>query len=156
MARSRQSEQLEALLAGVVAEKGLELDAVIEAKQGTMVLLRVIVDAPEGQVGVDSDQLAEVSRAVSKALDVADPIDEEYLLEVSTPGAERELALPRHWRKQIGRLIRAKMRDGSTVQGRLIEADEEHATLDVDGVSTTISYANVKKARPRVELNSEE
>lgn len=156
MAHSHNSERLEALLAGVVAENGLELDAVIEAKQGTMALVRVIVDAPEGQTGVDSDHLAEVSRAVSKAMDVADPIDGEYLLEVSTPGAERELTQPRHWRKQIGRLIRAKMRDGSTLQGRLLEADEEHATLDVDGVSTTISYANVKKARPRVELNSEE
>lgn len=156
MARSHQSDKLEALLAGVVAENGLELDAVIETKQGSMALVRVIVDAPEGQSGVDSDQLADVSRAVSKALDVADPIEGEYLLEVSTPGAERELTLPRHWRKQIGRLIRAKMRDGAALQGRLLDANEEQATLDVDGVSTTISYANVKKARPRVELNSEE
>ena len=87
MASSTSEGPLEELLAPVVAQSGLELDSVTRSRSDAMPLLRVIVEAPIGADGIDSDTLAEVSRAVSKALDVADPIDGEYLLEVSTPGA---------------------------------------------------------------------
>ena len=85
MASSTSEGPLEELLAPVVARSGLELDSVTRSRSDAMPLLRVIVEAPIGADGIDSDTLAEVSRAVSKALDVADPIDGEYLLEVSTP-----------------------------------------------------------------------
>lgn len=96
----------------MVAQSGLELDSVSRSRSDAMPLLRVIVDAPVGAEDIDSDTLASVSRAVSKALDEADPIDGEYLLEVSTPGAERELTKVGHWLRQIGRLVRIKLRAG--------------------------------------------
>lgn len=98
----------------MAAQSGLELDSVSRSRSDAMPLLRVIVDAPVGAEDIDSDTLASVSRAVSKALDEADPIDGEYLLEVSTPGAERELTKVGHWLRQIGRLVRIKLRAGDT------------------------------------------
>lgn len=157
MAQARHMEELEKLLSPVVEEFGLILDSVIEAREGGVPVARVVVEEPEGsEGGVDADVLADVSRVVSKILDENDPFDAEYMLEVSTPGAERELTLPRHWRKEIGHLIRVKLRDGSKLEGRLESAGDDEAILNVDGVSTKIEYAHVKKARPRVELTSGE
>ncbi|MCI1641216.1 MAG: ribosome maturation factor RimP [Actinomyces sp.] len=153
---AHESADLRGLLEGVVAETGLVLESVRELQRGGTPVVMVVVDAADGVRGVDSDTLAEVSRAVSKEMDRADPIDGEYVLEVSTPGAERELTETRHWRREIGRVIRVRLRDRSEVTGRLVAAGEESATLDVDGEAVTISYAQVKKARPRVEFGSEE
>jgi len=161
MAHPARDARLEELLGPVVARKDLELDAVVRTRSGGTPLVRVTVDTPlvEGageQARVDSDTLAAVSRAVSAALDRADPIDGEYLLEVSTPGAERELTEPRHWKRQVGLPVRVKLRDGGHVSGRVRAADDVSATLETDGGTTTIEYANMKKARARVELGSKD
>ena len=154
MASSTSDGPLEELLAPVVAASGLELDSVTRTRSDAMPLLRVVVEAPIGAAGIDSDTLADVSRAVSKALDAADPIDGEYLLEVSTPGAERELTKVGHWKRQVGRLVRVKLRAGGYVSGRVIDAGETSATIDVDGEATTIDYQDMRKARSRVDFGT--
>ncbi len=148
MAQARHMEDLETLLGGVVEEFGLILDSVIEAREGGVPVARVVVEEPEGsEGGVDADVLADVSRAVSKILDDNDPFDTEYMLEVSTPGAERELTKPRHWRKEIGHLIRVKLRDGSACEGRLLTVEDDHAILDVESPSPASSLKNQKEAK---------
>ena len=154
MGTSTTDGPLEELLAPVVAASGLELDSVTRTRSDAMPLLRVVVEAPIGAAGIDSDTLADVSRAVSKALDAADPIDGEYLLEVSTPGAERELTKVGHWKRQVGRLVRVKLRAGGYVSGRVIDAGETSATIDVDGEATTIDYQDMRKARSRVDFGT--
>ena len=154
MGTSTTDGPLQELLAPVVAASGLELDSVTRTRSDAMPLLRVVVEAPIGAAGIDSDTLADVSRAVSKALDVADPIDGEYLLEVSTPGAERELTKVGHWKRQVGRLVRVKLRAGGYVSGRVIDAGETSATIDVDGEATTIDYQDMRKARSRVDFGT--
>ena len=154
MGTSTTDGPLQELLAPVVAASGLELDSVTRTRSDAMPLLRVVVEAPIGADGIDSDTLADVSRAVSKALDAADPIDGEYLLEVSTPGAERELTKVGHWMRQIGRLVRIKLRAGGYVSGRVIDASETSATIDVDGEATTIDYQDIRKARSRVDFGT--
>ena len=154
MGSSTTDGPLQELLAPVVAASGLELDSVTRTRSDAMPLLRVVVEAPIGADGIDSDTLADVSRAVSKALDAADPIDGEYLLEVSTPGAERELTKVGHWMRQIGRLVRIKLRAGGYVSGRVIDAGETSATIDVDGEATTIDYQDMRKARYRVDFGT--
>ncbi|WP_291451941.1 ribosome maturation factor RimP [Actinomyces sp. ICM47] len=154
MGSSTTDGPLQELLAPVVAASGLELDSVTRTRSDAMLLLRVVVEAPIGADGIDSDTLADVSRAVSKALDAADPIDGEYLLEVSTPGAERELTKVGHWMRQIGRLVRIKLRAGGYVSGRVIDAGETSATIDVDGEATTIDYQDMRKARSRVDFGT--
>lgn len=154
MGSSTTDGPLQELLAPVVAALGLELDSVTRTRSDAMPLLRVVVEAPIGADGIDSDTLADVSRAVSKALDAVDPIDGEYLLEVSTPGAERELTKVGHWMRQIGRLVRIKLRAGGYVSGRVIDAGETSATIDVDGEATTIDYQDMRKARSRVDFGT--
>ena len=154
MGSSTTDGPLQELLAPVVAASGLELDSVTRTRSDAMPLLRVVVEAPIGADGIDSDTLADVSRAVSKALDAADPIDGEYLLEVSTPGAERELTKVGHWMRQIGRLVRIKLRAGGYVSGRVIDASETSAMIDVDGEATTIDYQDMRKARSRVDFGT--
>ena len=154
MGSSTTDGPLQELLAPVVAASGLELDSVTRMRSDAMPLLRVVVEAPIGADGIDSDTLADVSRAVSKALDAADPIDGEYLLEVSTPGAERELTKVGHWMRQIGSLVRIKLRAGGYVSGRVIDAGETSATIDVDGEATTIDYQDMRKARSRVDFGT--
>ena len=154
MGTSTTDGPLQELLAPVVAASGLELDSVTRTRSDAMPLLRVVVEAPIGAAGIDSDTLADVSRAVSKALDAADPIDGEYLLEVSTPGAERELTKVGHWKRQVGRLVRVKLRAGGYVSGRVIDAGETSATIDVDGKATTIDYQDMRKARSRVDFGT--
>ena len=154
MGTSTTDGPLEELLAPVVAASGLELDSVTRTRSDAMPLLRVVVEAPIGADGIDSDTLADVSRAVSKALDAADPIDGEYLLEVSTPGAERELTKVGHWKRQVGRLVRVKLRAGGYVSGRVIDAGETSATIDVDGEATTSDYQDMRKARSRVDFGT--
>ena len=154
MGSSTTDGPLQELLAPVVAASGLELDSVTRTRSDAMPLLRVVVEAPIGADGIDSDTLADVSRAVAKALDAADPIDGEYLLEVSTPGAERELTKVGHWMRQIGRLVRIKLRAGGYVSGRVIDASETSATIDVDGEATTIDYQDMRKARSRVDFGT--
>ena len=154
MGTSTTDGPLQELLAPVVAASGLELDSVTRTRSDAMPLLRVVVEAPIGAAGIDSDTLADVSRAVSKALDAPDPIDGEYLLEVSTPGAERELTKVGHWKRQVGRLVRVKLRAGGYVSGRVIDAGETSATIDVDGEATTIDYQDMRKARSRVDFGT--
>lgn len=154
MGSSTTDGPLQELLAPVVAASGLELDSVTRMRSDAMPLLRVVVEAPIGADGIDSDTLADVSRAVSKALDAADLIDGEYLLEVSTPGAERELTKVGHWMRQIGRLVRIKLRAGGYVSGRVIDAGETSAMIDVDGEATTIDYQDMRKARSRVDFGT--
>ena len=154
MASSTSDVSLEELLAPIVEQAGLELESVTRSRCDHIPLLRVIVDAPIGAGGVDSDALANVSRAVSRALDDADPIDGEYLLEVSTPGAERELTKVDHWLRQVGRLVRVKLRAGGHVSGRVVDADESGATIDVDGTATTIAYSDMRKARSLIEFGA--
>ena len=154
MGTSTTDGPLQELLAPVVAASGLELDSLTRTRSDAMPLLRVVVEAPIGAAGIDSDTLADVSRAVSKALDAADPIDGEYLLEVSTPGAERELTKVGHWKRQVGRLVRVKLRAGGYVSGRVIDAGETSATIDVDGEATTIDYQDMRKARSRVDFGT--
>lgn len=84
-------EALEERLAPIASGFGLELDSVIGVKESGMQIVRVIVEAIEPGASVDSEALADMSRAVSPILDEVDPVDGEYFLEVSTPGAEREL-----------------------------------------------------------------
>jgi ribosome maturation factor RimP len=85
----------------------------------------VIVD---GDVGVNIDDCATISRELSKALDDLALLDERYVLEVSTPGLDQPLKLKRQYRKNIGRRLKVKFLN-SVVQGKLIDADDEKITL---------------------------
>jgi ribosome maturation factor RimP len=122
----------------VVAAAGMDLESVRVTAAGRRRLLRVVVDSDRG---VSLDDAAAVSRELSAALDtVAVMGDFPYTLEVSSPGVDRPLTDPRHWRRAVGRLVRVAVTDSGgarAVSGRISAADADGVTLDVEGDQKT-------------------
>ncbi|MGH8895402.1 MAG: ribosome maturation factor RimP [Actinomycetes bacterium] len=151
MPRGSDRESLLGLLGPVVSAKGLDLEDVVVTPAGKRRMLRVVVDQ-DGGVGLDT--VAEVSTAVSTALDDSDAMGgAPYVLEVTSPGVDRPLTEPRHWRRARTRLVKASLADGSTAVGRIADVGIEAVTLEVDGVLTPIPWADVTTARVQVEFN---
>lgn len=146
------ADRLVEVLAPVVAAAGYDLEDVVVTPAGKRRQVRVAVDKDGG---VTLDECADLSRAVSAALDDADDLlgSAPYTLEVSSPGVSRPLTLPRHWRRSRGRLVKVTFVDGATTLGRVTAATDDDADLDVDGEQRTVSYAAVRKAVVQVELN---
>ncbi|MGZ5416218.1 MAG: ribosome maturation factor RimP [Nocardioides sp.] len=145
-------------LAGVITDPlaavGLDVEAVELTPAGKRRMLRVAVDKDGG---VTLDDIAEATKEVSRLLDDSDVMGEQpYTLEVTSPGTDRPLTLPRHWRRNEGRLVKVTLADGNTVDGRITTGGEEHATLDVDGTPRDVAYVDVAKAKIQIEFNRKE
>lgn len=166
-------ERLTELLGPVVSAAGLELESVRVGRAGRRSLLRVVVDAEHG---VDTDRIARVSRAVAAEVDASDAMGPgPYTLEVSSPGVDRPLTEPRHWRRASGRLVQVPVRDSvgrlsgqansamtadaaapgtdGTVQGRIISAGPAGVTLDVGGERREFGYAELGPGQVQVEFS---
>jgi ribosome maturation factor RimP len=111
-------------------------------------LVRVLLDRPGG---VDLDTLTAANRAISAALDAADPMPGRYMLEVSSPGLERRLRTPEQFGRYVGQEIRLKTRPGvpgeRRVRGRLTAAGEAGVTMAGAGEDRFISYEDIEAAR---------
>ncbi len=149
------AQRVRAAVGPAVESSGLLLEDVVVTRAGKRSVVRVTVDLTDGPGGVGSDQLGEVSRAVSAAMDAADPVAGTYLLEVSTPGTDRPLTEPRHFRRAQGRLVRLVLTDGSTRAGRLVEAGAD-LVLESDGARTAVPAADVVRGSVEVELTRDE
>jgi ribosome maturation factor RimP len=144
-------DQLGSLLGSVVSECGFDLDHVEVRAAGRRRLVRVLID---GDVGVTLDDVAVVTRAISQAMDAQQAMGEaSYTLEVSSRGIDRPLTLPRHWRRNAGRLVSVVRVDGGTSTGRILRSDLTSATVDVEGGEQIIDFADVKKAQIQVEFS---
>jgi ribosome maturation factor RimP len=145
-------ERLLALLEPVVTGAGYDLEDVTVAAAGRRSLVRVVVDADGG---IDLDAVADVSRVVSATLDEAQEnggvLAGSYVLEVSSPGVDRPLTEPRHWRRATGRLVSTTV-DGAAVTGRVKSADGDGVTLDVKGAPTTAAWAALGPGRVQIEF----
>lgn len=147
--------RLQELLAPVVGTTGTDLEDVQVSQAGRRSVVRVVIDR-EG--GLSLDDVADLSRLVSDALDDLDEahpdlLGPSYVLEVTSPGVERPLTLPRHWRRNARRLVTVAMRDGSTVTGRLIGADDDAVTLEVDGAQRLLPFTQVVRGTVQVEFS---
>lgn len=134
------ADAVRAIIAPAVHAEGLALEGVDLSSAGRRTLLRVTVDLPPEEVGsLGSDALADVSRAVSAALDALpereDPFGgSPYVLEVSTPGTDRPLLRERgRWSRARTRLVRADQVAGGAVTGRLAVVDDDGVLLVVPG-----------------------
>ncbi|GII60535.1 hypothetical protein Skr01_06200 [Sphaerisporangium krabiense] len=150
MGADARRDRLIKLLEPVAAMEGLDLEGVTITPAGKRRVLRVIVD---GDGGVSLDQLADVSKLASKALDESDVMGGgPYVLEVTSPGVDRPLTEPRHWRRARGRLVKADLRDGTTVEGRVLSALDAGVKLSVDGATRLLAWDELAKGRVQVEF----
>jgi ribosome maturation factor RimP len=134
----------------VIAAAGMDLESVRVSAAGRRRLLRVVVDSDRG---VSLDDAAAISRKLSAVLDAAPVMgDFPYTLEVSSPGVDRPLTDPRHWRRAVGRLVQVTVADTGSVSGRVLAADADGVILDVAGDRRRFGYAALGAGAVQVEF----
>ena len=145
-------EQLVALLTPVAQAAGLDLEDVVLRSAGRRTLVQVSVDRDGG---INLDDVAQVSRGISEALDATDVLGSEpYTLEVGSPGVDRPLTLPRHWRRAIGRLVAVTPKAGVPFVGRLVALESSVASLDTVSGPRTINLDDVQLAVVEIEFKA--
>lgn len=157
-----ETARVASLIEPVLHAMEIDLEAIKIATAGRRKVLRIIVDADGG---VSLDEIAEVSREVSARLDAANVMgDAPYTLEVSSPGVDRPLTQPRHWRRAIGRLVIVPLAGHDTDQqpdapdnavrqaARVLDADQDRVTLEIDGRQRVVSYSELGPGRVQVEF----
>lgn len=152
-----QSERLRGLLEPLVSARDLDLEEVEVTPAGKRRVLRIVVDSDDG---VQLDACAELSRAVSQTLDDTDAMGRHpYVLEVTSPGADRPLTEPRHYRRATGRLIKARLAEGGELVARVTAVDDEGLDVEVPGVkgrrptARRLAFKEISKARVEIEFN---
>jgi ribosome maturation factor RimP len=153
------AERIVGLLEPAVAALGMDLEDVKITSAGRRRLLRIVVDADGG---VSLDDIALASRELSATLDRAAAMGEaSYTLEVSSPGVDRPLTEPKHWRRAVGRVVSAPLRPqpgtpatapDATVTGRVAGADSSGVRIDVDGASREFGYSELGPGRIQIEF----
>jgi ribosome maturation factor RimP len=149
-----QRNRLLGIVEPVVAANGYDLDALTISAVGRRHVVRVVID---GDRGVSLEAVAELSRKISAALDEVDQtsgfeaLAREYQLEVGSPGVDRPLTQPRHWRRNMGRLVKATVGE-RTVVGRITATDSSGVTLDVGGTPQVVAYGELGVGRVQVEF----
>jgi ribosome maturation factor RimP len=140
---------------------GMDLEDVRITSAGRRRLLRVVIDADGG---VSLDDIALASRELSDTLDRAAAMGEtSYTLEVSSPGVDRPLTEPKHWRRAVGRLVSVPLRsrshsgpgslaDSPAVTGRITGTDAHGVRLDIDGQSREFGYSELGPGRIQIEF----
>ena len=153
------AERIVGLLEPAVAAMGMDLEGIRITSAGRRRLLRIVVDADGG---VSLDDIALVSRELSATLDRAAAMGEaSYTLEVSSPGVDRPLTEPKHWRRAVGRMVTAPLgpqpgpaadAPAATVTGRVTGADSSGVRIDVDGASREFGYSELGPGRIEIEF----
>lgn len=143
------------LISPAVTEAGFFLEEVQIASPGSHRIVTCVVD---GQTPLNLDQVTVASRLISELLDSADFMGETpFTLEVTSPGVDRPLTQPRHWTKNLTRLIKVTLSDGTITTGRLTEFNEVNATL-VENIKGrlkehTVVFSDIKRAVVEIEFN---
>ncbi|MDP4803374.1 MAG: ribosome maturation factor RimP [Candidatus Nanopelagicales bacterium] len=135
----------------VVLGHDVDLEGVTLKAAGRRTVVTVIVDADGG---VDLDRVAEISRSISDVLD-ADPelLTGAFVLEVTSPGVDRPLTLPQHWRRAHTRLVNISLTSGDVVVGRITDSDGDSATITHDdGTVESVALGDVRHAAVQVEF----
>ncbi|WP_103348056.1 ribosome maturation factor RimP [Amycolatopsis sp. CA-128772] len=144
------ASRLQPIVAEAVTAAGFDLDSFEVQQAGRRQLVKVVVDADDG---VGLDEVAEVSRKVSAALDENDHVlASAYTLEVTSPGLDRPLTQARHWRRARFRLVKVTPADGAAFIGRVGHAGEHAARVLEGGKLRDVRYADVAKAVVEIEF----
>jgi len=141
-------EEIAVAITPAIEAAGCYLEEVTLTPAGKRKIMTVIVD---GDTNLSLDQVTAVSKEVSAIVEVLPALgDTPFTLEVTSPGVDRPLTHPRHWRKNHGRLITVTLEDGKIVKGRIGASTE----IDVEIDSLKIAYAAMKRALIEIEFKS--
>ena len=148
-------DQISELVTPAVSDLGFYLEDVHVATPGSHRIVTCIVD---GDASLNLDQVTSVSRVISELLDEAAFMGETpFTLEVTSPGVDRPLTQPRHFAKNVSRLLKIIKLDGSEVTGRILSNTDKDVTLTVavkkETIEETVSLANIKRAVVEIEFN---
>ncbi|WP_408954507.1 ribosome maturation factor RimP [Natroniella sp. ANB-PHB2] len=137
----------------IVVSQGLELVDVEYNKEGPDWILRVFVDNIDG---VSLDDCQQVSRDLSEQLDLKDPIEQSYLLEVSSPGIDRPLKTKQDFKRFSGELVEistyAPVNGKKELTGKLLGLEGENVKLSLDGEELSIPFSKIAKTKLAVEF----
>jgi ribosome maturation factor RimP len=140
-------EILHSMIEPIVVSLGCELWGLEYLTQGRYTTLRIFIDGPEG---VSLEDCEKVSRQVSSVMDVEDPIDGEYTLEVSSPGMDRPLYTAAHYARYLGETVNLRLRmarDGRRrFKGEIIKLEGDDVVVNVEGKEITLPVDAIDKA----------
>jgi ribosome maturation factor RimP len=143
-------EALEPLL----ATREVDLEDVVVSRAGKRTLVRIVVDKDGG---IDLDAIASLTELIGDAVEDSEILgDSAYLLEITSPGVDRPLTLPRHWRRNAGRLVKVATTDGESFEGRILDADDAAAVIVVDDGTRRLTYDEVTRAVVQIEFNKKD
>jgi len=148
-------DQVSELITPALHQAGYFLEDVNIVSPGQHRIVTVIVD---GESGLNLDQVTVASKLVSELLDEATFMGETpFTLEVTSPGIDRPLTLPRHFAKNVDRLLKVTKTDGVTVTGRILSNTESDVTLSVtekkDVKEVVVALTDIKRATVEIEFN---
>ena len=142
------------LIRPAVEKAGFFLEDVFTSNTGNHRIVTCMVD---GLKPLSLYEVTLVSREISALLDDSPLLTEAFTLEVTSPGIERPLTLPRHWTKNLTRIVKVTLKDETEVSGRLTEFDDVRALLieNIKGrmKSHEVNFADIKKAQVEIEFN---
>ncbi|RXK04236.1 ribosome maturation factor RimP [Halarcobacter bivalviorum] len=122
---------------------GAEVYDIVTVKENDTNIFRVYVTSKEG---INLDKCAEISRMISPILDLDEPMNGNYNLEVSSPGIERKLKNPRHYKASIGEKVKLKDFEKNTITGELIFADDSEVKIKTEHGEEIITYDEISSA----------
>jgi ribosome maturation factor RimP len=142
-------EEVRNLAEAVTLRRSLRLWDVEMVGQPGRAVVRVLVDKDGG---IDLDTVAEVSEEISRGLDLQDPLSGRYTLEVSSPGLERTLRVPEHFRLTEGQRVMLKTKEklvpqGHRIDGTIRSATDEGVTIETDAGEVDVPFGQIKTAR---------
>lgn len=154
---SGRDQVLESLLSPAVNSLGYELILAERTGSHENGILRLYIDGP---LGISIDDCSKVSRQVSALLDVEDPVSGHYSLEVSSPGSDRPLVTPDHYRCYVGQRVKittSRHIDGRRRFGGQLEAvTDESVVVDVDGEAYELPFSEIESGRLNPDFTKSE
>lgn len=148
-------ENLVELLSPAVTDAGFVLEEITVTPVGKRRLIAVVIDCEDRNPSLD--EVTVVSKEVSGILDTYSQMGEmPFTLEVTTPGIDRPLTLPRHWKKNVGRLVKITPQSGEKFVGRIQAVDSGKVTVEIKGESVDVALGDVLRAQVEVEFNRKE
>ncbi len=139
-------EEISAVITPALAKLGFYLEDITITTAGKRSMLTVIVD---GDTHLSLDQVTAATKAIGELVENIQSLgDSPFTLEVTSPGIDRPLTKPRHWRKNIDRLVKIVLQDGKEFKGRIKSATNTTATVDQVG----INFSDIKRATLEIEF----